>query len=206
MVAGRRIVVATTNAGKLREVRAMLTDLPVDLHDLGDFPSLSSPVEDADTFAGNAAIKALHYARLTNCWALADDSGLVVDALDGAPGVHSARYAGSDADDHANNRKLIAALAAVQQDRRTARFCCAIALADPEQILATAAGELRGLIMDQPRGHNGFGYDPHFLLPDRAVTTAELPPVEKNRISHRGQAIRAIRLEIERLVATTPST
>lgn len=201
------LLVATTNRGKLREVRAALGCLPVKIMTLDDFPRWPEPVEDAETFEGNARLKALHYARLSGGWALADDSGLEVDALGlpqsgvAAPGVRSARYAGPVRDDAANNSKLIEQLAGVPTERRTARFRCAIALADSEGVLATASGVLEGRIVDKPRGNNGFGYDPHFYVPEHDLTTAEMTPDQKNRISHRGQALRAIRPEIERLLA-----
>lgn len=195
------ILIATTNQGKLREVRSLLADLPLSLESLGDHPSLPEPVEDADSFEGNARIKALHYAELTGRWTLADDSGLEVDALGGAPGIHSARYAGEARDDAANNAKLIAALAGIVAEGRTARFRCAVALALDGKVQATADGCVEGTMIDQPRGNNGFGYDPHFLLADCALTAAELAPDEKNRISHRGQALRAIRPAIVRLAA-----
>lgn len=201
------LLIATTNLGKLREVRAALGRLPVRIMTLDDFsraacrPRWPEPVEDAETFEGNAAIKALHYARLSGGWALADDSGLEVDALGLAPGIRSARYAGSARDDAANNSKLMEQLAGVPTERRTARFRCAIALADSERVVATASGVVEGRIVDQPRGSNGFGYDPHFYVPEQGLTTAEMAPDQKNRISHRGQALRAIRPEIERLLA-----
>lgn len=200
------LLVATTNHGKLREIRAALGHLPVKIVALDDFPRWPEPVEDAATFEGNARLKALHYARLSGGWALADDSGLEVDALGLAPGVRSARYAGPVRDDAANNSKLMEQLAGVPAERRTARFRCAIALADSQRVLATASGVVEGRIVDQPRGSNGFGYDPHFHLPEHGMTTAEMAPDQKNRISHRGQALRAIRPEIERLLAQRGAT
>ncbi len=171
---------------------------------LSDYPGLPEPVEDADTFEGNAKLKALHYARLTGCWTLADDSGLVVDALGGEPGVHSARYAGPASDDAANNTKMIEKLVDVPVEKRTARFHCAIALANANQVIATALGAVDGIIVEDARGTNGFGYDPHFFVPEFGLTTAEMEPRQKNRISHRGQALRAIRPAIERLLARSP--
>ncbi len=200
MVTPRVIVVATTNPGKLREVLAVLDVAGARLQSLSDFPQHPEPVEDGTTFAANAALKARYYSRMTGHWALADDSGLEVDALDGAPGILSARYAGTPGDDIANNTKLIQALAGVPHDRRTARFRCAVALADRHTILATAEGVIEGQIIDQPRGSNGFGYDPHFLVPELGLTTAELSAEEKNRRSHRGQALRAILPKIAALV------
>ncbi len=193
MVENPAILIATTNRGKLREVQRILAGVPVRLVTLADYPGLNHPLEDADTLEGNARLKARHYARLLGCWALADDSGLEVDALDGAPGVHSARYAGPACDPAANNRKLVAQLTTVPLQQRTARFRCVVALADGKQVVATAFGVLEGLIIDEARGEHGFGYDPHFLVPQHNRTTAEMPPDVKNRISHRGQAFRAIR-------------
>jgi XTP/dITP diphosphohydrolase len=207
MVNETTILVATTNEGKLREVRTMLAGLPVHIATLREHPGLPEPVEDADTFEGNATLKALHYAKLTGCWALADDSGLEVDALGGQPGIRSARYAsspnGSGGDDAANNAKLIRHLAGVSPEKRTARFCCAMALASGDQVLGTSVGTVEGIIVDEPRGANGFGYDPHFYVPGYGMTTAQMPPEQKNAISHRGKALRAIRPVIERLLAGT---
>ncbi|HEY3244147.1 MAG TPA: XTP/dITP diphosphatase [Phycisphaerae bacterium] len=186
------LLLATSNPGKLREIRQILSGLPIEIKTLADFPDIQPPVEDEPTFEANALKKARHYARRTGLWTLADDSGLEVDALGGAPGVRSARYAGENAGDTANNAKLIAALAGVPAERRTARFRCAAVVSDGSRVWASAQGTVDGLIIDTPRGQNGFGYDPHFLLPQRGVTTAELPPEEKNRISHRGQAMRRI--------------
>jgi XTP/dITP diphosphohydrolase len=187
----RSILIATTNPGKLREIQQVAGGLPVNWLSLADRPGLPEAVEDGDTFEANAAKKARHYAQLTGLWTLADDSGLEVEALGGAPGVHSARYAG-DHGDAANNRKLLANLADVPPERRGARFVCCLALVGDGKILLTARGTVDGRIIDPARGANGFGYDPHFLLPDRGVTTAELSADEKNRISHRGRALRAL--------------
>ena len=200
MVTPRVIVLATTNPGKLREVAVLLNVAGARMLSLADFPAYPEPVEDGTTFAANAALKACYYSRMTGHWALADDSGLVVDALDGAPGILSARYAGPASDDQANNAKLVHALAGVPDDRRSARFRCAVALADGPTILATAEGVIEGRIIDHPRGLNGFGYDPHFLVPELDLTTAELSPEDKNRRSHRGQALRLILPKIASLL------
>ena len=192
-----RIVLATTNRHKLQEARSVLSGLGIEIASLDEFPSIEPPVEDAATFEGNARIKALYYAGVLGCWALADDSGLEVDALDGAPGVLSARFAGEGADDRANNAKLIAALTNVPDTRRTARYRCSVAFAGGERIIATAAGTLEGVILAAPRGSNGFGYDPYFWVPARAMTAAEMTTDQKNSISHRGAAFRAIREKIE---------
>lgn len=186
------LLIATTNLGKLREVRDMLAGIPVELKSLTEFPQVPLAIEDGQTFLENACQKALHYARHTGLLTLADDSGLEVVALGGAPGVHSARYAGTPSSDVANNAKLIAALANEPLLQRTARFRCAIAVAKSDEILASSEGAVEGLIVDQPRGQNGFGYDPHFFLPALNKTAAELDPQEKNRISHRGKALIAI--------------
>lgn len=200
MTARPTILIATGNPGKLEEIRDVYRDLDVLWQTLADFPDLPPAVEDADTFAENAVIKATHYSRLTNRWALADDSGLEVDALGGAPGVRSARFAGDLRDDNANNERLIRELSHVDPERRTARFRCALALADGDAILATADGSIEGLIIDDPRGQNGFGYDPHFYVPAHGITTAEMAPKLKNRLSHRGQALAALRPRLEELL------
>jgi XTP/dITP diphosphohydrolase len=197
----RRVLVATLNPGKLREVRGVLADLPIELAGLDEHSDWPHAVEDGETFEENAVIKARHYAALSGTYVLADDSGLEVDALGGAPGVHSSRYAGSERNAQANNAKLVAALAGVPAENRTARFRCVVALAFGVEILATASGTFEGRIVDMPAGDHGFGYDPHFFVPDYAMTAAQLPPETKNRISHRGQALRSIRPAIERVLA-----
>ncbi len=186
------LLIATSNPGKLREIEAVFAGLPLHFEDLHQYPDLPAAVEDADTFMGNAEKKALYYARHTGLPALADDSGLEVDCLGGRPGVQSARFAGCHGDDRANNAKLIELLKNVPLEERRARFRCAIVVADGGAVLARAEGAIEGLIIDEPRGENGFGYDPHFLVPDLGKTTAELAPEHKNRISHRGQALRSI--------------
>ena len=172
----------------------------MNIETLSDYPDLPEPIEDADTFEGNACLKALHYARLTNGWALADDSGLEVDALAGRPGVRSARYAGPACDAAANNAKLIRELQEVPHERRTARFRCAIALASSTDVLANASGAVEGLIVDEPRGGNGFGYDPHFFVDEQGCTAAELDRSVKNEISHRGRAMRDLCSQLAEVV------
>jgi len=167
---------------------------------LSEFPAWPAPVETGETFMANAELKATYYARLSGLWTIADDSGLEVDALGGAPGVYSARYAGEPANDAANNRLLVERLAGVPDERRTARFRCAVALSDGSQILARAVGTVEGRIIDQPRGTNGFGYDPHFWVDRFGMTTAEMTPEQKHAISHRGQALRELRAALERLL------
>jgi len=199
--ARRRVLIATTNRGKLREIAAVMSDLPVEWVGLPDLPAIEEPVEDGQTFAENARLKARYYAQATGMWTLADDSGLEVDALAGRPGIHSARYAGEPGDDLANNAKMVGELAGVPPDERTARFRCAIVLAAPDAVLAEAEGKIEGVIIDPPRGQNGFGYDPHFLVPSLGKTTAEIDPAQKNSISHRGNALRAIRPALEACLA-----
>ena len=200
----RRILIATTNPGKRREIEAVMAGLPVEWVALSDLPPIAEPVEDGETFAENARLKARYYAEALGIWTLADDSGLEVDALGGDPGVRSARYAGEPCDDAANNAKMVRGLAGVPTADRTARFRCAIALADSSGVLAEAEGKIEGVIIDERRGENGFGYDPHFLVPSLGKTTAEIPPDHKNRISHRGNALRGIRPAIERCLAEGP--
>lgn len=204
----RQIVLATGNPGKCREIRQALGDLPVAVVPLSELPVIDEPVEDGATFADNARLKALYYAAHTGHWALADDSGLVVDALGGAPGVHSARFAadrcpadaGRDAIDRANNTRLLDDLHSTPDPQRTARFVCHLALADPQRVLLEACGTIEGQIGRDARGENGFGYDPLFVVPELGCTTAELPPEAKNAISHRGQAVKAFRARLADLL------
>ena len=194
------MVLATRNPGKLREIRQVLGGLSLELAGLDQRPCLPEPAEEGATFAENARHKALYYARALGECCLADDSGLEVDALGGAPGVRSARYAEDDCPrgagrtqiDAANNAKLLAALAAVPAERRTARFVCHVVLADPEGVLLEARDTIEGRIGFEPKGSNGFGYDPLFYVPELGCTTAELDPQRKNLLSHRGKALRRL--------------
>lgn len=184
------IVVATRNKGKVAEIAAALAALPVEILSLDSFPAVPEAEENGDTFAANAILKATHYALHTGMPCLADDSGLEVDALNGAPGVYSARYAGPGAGDAACNAKLLAELADVCDGGRTARFRCVLAYVDPDGTLLTAEGTCEGTILREPRGTGGFGYDPLFLLPGAEKTLAEMTVADKNAVSHRGQALR----------------
>ena len=197
--ADRRILVATGNAGKLREMGALLGGLGFEILGQGE-AGLPAVEETGDTFVANALLKARHAAAATGIAVIADDSGLEVDALGGAPGVFSARYAGEGANDEANNAKLAAALADVPLAHRRARYRCALVYlpAPPDSAPIVTEGVWEGLIATAPRGGGGFGYDPYFLLPDLQRTAAELDPEVKNRISHRAMAMRALR---ERLAA-----
>jgi XTP/dITP diphosphohydrolase len=191
------IVAATRNPGKLREIRQVLEPLGLRVRALED-DGVPEPEETGTTFAENARQKALYYARATGRWCLADDSGLVVDALGGEPGVRSARFAeeafppGADrsARDRLNNLKLLAAMWDVSDERRTARFMCRLALASADGVIVEAGGAVEGRILRSGRGENGFGYDPLFHVEAKGHTVAELPAEEKNAISHRGQALR----------------
>jgi XTP/dITP diphosphohydrolase len=183
------LVLATRNRKKLAEMQAILADLGVRMSCSADYPGLPEVVEDGDTFEANAGKKALQTAAALGKWAVADDSGLEVDGLDGLPGVHSAYYAGHPSNDEANNAKLIAALADVPEDGRTARYRCVIALASPERVVLTVSDSWEGRMITAPRGSAGFGYDPLFLVPEFGKTVAELDPALKNRLSHRGKAL-----------------
>jgi XTP/dITP diphosphohydrolase len=192
-----RLVVATRNRNKVRELAPLCAGLDVTLVALADLPALPEVVEDGATFAANAAKKARAIAALTGLPVLADDSGLEVDALDGAPGVRSARFAGAGHDDRANNARLLEALAGVPPERRTARFRCAMALADRwEDTLLVREGACEGVILTAPRGESGFGYDPLFLYPPLGRTFAELGVAEKNELSHRARAVAALLPEL----------
>ncbi len=197
----REIVIATRNLGKLRELQHLTRSLPVEFRSLADFPQTTEAEETGNSFMANAVAKAVHYSLETGQWTLADDSGLEVDALGGEPGLYSARFAGEPRSDDANNAKLIRLLQNTPPEKRTARFRCVIALVDGRHTLATAEGVIEGVIVDEPRGDNGFGYDPHFWVPENDMTTAEMQPEVKNRVSHRGRALAAILPEIERLVS-----
>lgn len=186
------LVVATRNAGKLREISALLADSGIVVLGLEAFPALPEVEEDGATFAANAEKKAATIARLTGRLTLADDSGLEVEALGGAPGVISARYAGRQGDDAGNNRKLLAELAGVPAARRGAAFVCAMALCTPQGECRHFFGRLDGAILDAARGDGGFGYDPLFFVAEHGQTLAELPLAAKNAISHRGQALRQV--------------
>jgi XTP/dITP diphosphohydrolase len=184
-----QLLIATRNAHKLDEIRSILQLPGVEIVGADDVPGLPEVVEDGDTFEANAAKKAVELAAASGLLTLADDSGLEVDALDKAPGVYSARYAGEPSDDAANNRKLLAALDGVAA--RTARFRCAMALATPDGRYETVDGRCEGRIELAPRGAEGFGYDPLFVPDGFDQTFAELDAASKNRISHRGAALAA---------------
>jgi len=189
----RRVVLATLNPGKVRELARLLGDLPIELLSLAEVPRASLPAETGATYVENAFIKARAARRLTGLAALADDSGLEVDALDGAPGLHSARFGGPGLDDAGRVALLLERLGSVPAGSRTARFRCVIALVDEAGGERTVEGVVEGEIAAAPRGTGGFGYDPVFLYPPLARTFGELSDSEKERISHRAVAARAAR-------------
>jgi len=186
------VVLATRNRGKVAELQALLAPLQWRLRPVSEFCD-ESPEETGATFEANAVLKAEHASKVSGLPAIADDSGLEVDALGGAPGVRSARFAGDDANDDDNNRKLLQQLARTSDDQRGAQFVCVMAFVPrPGAAPVLARGEWRGRILRAPRGRHGFGYDPLFLVPSHRCSSAELEPVEKNRISHRGRAAAAL--------------
>lgn len=199
----QRLVLASSNAGKLREFNSLLADFGFEV-----VPQADLGVNDAEetglSFVENALIKARHASQVTGLAALADDSGLVVDALGGQPGIYSARFAGQPTDDAANNAKLLAALKDLPAEQRTAHFRCCIVLlrypTDPVPLIAEASWD--GVILTAPQGQQGFGYDPLFYLPTQACTAAELAAGEKNRLSHRGQALQRLRALLAASVET----
>ena len=196
------ILIATGNKGKFNEIAEELSDLPVKCISLKDLPAVPECEETGNTFMENAVQKARYYSQRFKLYTLADDSGLEVDALGGRPGVYSARYAGEPCDDKANNEKLIKELAGVSSEKRTARFKCAMVLVDPDgKILADGEGVIEGIIIDAARGENGFGYDPHFFVPELGKTTAEISREEKNKISHRGKATRKLKSQIANILS-----
>ncbi len=189
----KRLVVATRNRGKLKELDKLLAGMGFLLVSAADFPDCPDVVEDGDTFEANALKKARAAARTTGLMALADDSGLVVDALGGAPGVYSARYAGESATDEQNNRKLLRELANTPSSERNAAFHCVMALCCPDGVCHTFHGKLSGVLLDKARGSEGFGYDPLFLVPEYGKTLAEMALEEKNLISHRAKALKSLK-------------
>lgn len=193
-----RLVLATTNQGKVAELRRILAGLDVELLS-ADEVALPDVEETGATFEDNALLKARQSARACGLACVSDDSGLVVDALDGEPGVYSARYAGRHGDDEANLRRVLERMRGVVE--RSARFVCVAALASPEGREWIARGELEGVLIDHPRGTGGFGYDPIFVPLGDSRTTAEIAPEEKDAISHRGKAFRALRPAVEELLA-----
>ena len=193
------IVIATRNKGKKFEIMALLKDFPVDIKTLDDFGPIPDVEEDGDTFEENAYKKASFTAKVLGFPALADDSGLLVEALNGAPGVHSARYSGDDATDEQRRQKLLQEMEG--KSNRRAKFECVISIAVPTGAALTYEAGCEGLIAEQPSGSNGFGYDPVFYYPPLNKTFAELTIEEKSRVSHRGKALRELRDEFDKVMS-----
>jgi len=196
-----KLVVATRNKGKIAEIKKLLSDLPeVKLLSLFDLKGLSEIAETGKTFTENAIIKAKEIASLTGYWTLADDSGLEVDYLQGAPGVYSARFSGEKATDAQNNAKLLSLLKNVPWEKRQAKFVCVIAICNPQGQCYTLEGEYKGYIALEPKGTHGFGYDPVFFVPAYGKTMAELEPEIKNQISHRAMALKQLKLLLKQML------
>lgn len=194
----KELVVATRNAGKIRELELLLQGVVEQVLPIGSFPDIADVDEDGATFAENAIKKARVAAQATGLPALADDSGLIVDALGGRPGIFSARFAGAGAGDAANNQKLLAEMAGIPSSGRTAAFHCVLAFCVPDGACLTFEGRLTGIILEQPQGEGGFGYDPLFLVPEYGQTLAQLSLELKNRISHRGRSLKKFRRYLEK--------
>lgn len=194
------VIIASGNQGKLKEFQTLMSGLNVEVKSLKDYPHIGDIEENGQSFAENAYIKAKAVSEATGCLCIADDSGLEVDALGGAPGIYSARYAGEQKDDAANNQKLLEALKDVPDEERGAQFHCAIVAIAKDGRRYDAEGIVRGRILRAARGDNGFGYDPLFYVEEFGKTTAELSMEEKNKISHRGQAVRDIVAILEKEV------
>ncbi|HOZ21443.1 MAG TPA: XTP/dITP diphosphatase [bacterium] len=192
-----RLLLATRNRDKVEEIREALAGLEIDLLTVDELGPLPEVIEDQETLKGNAIKKAATLASLSGLLSLADDTGLEVDALNGAPGVYSSRYSGENATYAENVTRLLSELEGVRPAERTARFRCVIAIADARGV-ETVDGVCEGLIIDEPRGSGGFGYDPVFMVPDTGKTMAELSMAEKNRISHRGRALARMRVVLEK--------
>ncbi|HHW73535.1 MAG TPA: XTP/dITP diphosphatase [Firmicutes bacterium] len=197
-----RLVVASRNAHKIREIKQLTAHLPLEVVGVAELGEVPPVEEDGDTFRANAEKKAVQTARFLGEWVLADDSGLEVDALGGAPGVHSARFSGEGRGDVANNELLLEKLGDLPLSQRGAQFRCVIALASPRGEVQFSEGICRGVIGFAPKGSNGFGYDPLFIVPEQGCTFAELSSEEKNRISHRSRAMQGMLRILERLCQT----
>jgi len=197
----KSLLVATHNAGKLSEIRTLLKDLPLELQSLADWPGVAEVEETGHSFAENAALKAASYAQRTGEWTLCDDSGLEVLALDGAPGLFSARYAGEGASDAERIERLLSELAQTRDRERSARFVCVTAVSTPAgEVINLSEGECRGRIAHAPRGSHGFGYDPVFVPAGFEQTFGELPSEIKHQLSHRARALKAARRFLVKLL------
>jgi XTP/dITP diphosphohydrolase len=197
-----KLVLATGNSNKVYELKELLAGLSFTITTIGDYPGLIMPEEDQPTFAGNAALKAEAVSNFCGEIALADDSGLEVEALGGRPGVYSARYAGEEGNYAANNRLLLQELSGLPPEQRAARFVCAIAITIPGDQTYIVEEDCPGVIAEKPRGQGGFGYDPLFIYEPAGLTFAEMSAAEKNRVSHRGRALKRVRDLLEKLFIT----
>jgi XTP/dITP diphosphohydrolase len=197
----RILVLGTRNANKRQEIEEILGDLGLELRDLSHWPDAPEVVEDGATFEANARKKAVELARTLGQWVLGEDSGLVVPALGGRPGIYSARYAGRQGDDAANNARLLAELAPLPDDQRAAYYVCTAALSDPQgQVQAVSEGRCHGVIIREAHGQGGFGYDPLFLIPEYHHTFGELSPLVKHALSHRARALAKLRPAIWKML------
>jgi XTP/dITP diphosphohydrolase len=195
-----RLILGSRNKKKLKEMLELLGDLPLELSDLTPFPHAPEVEETADTFVGNATLKATQLAPALNAWVIGEDSGLCVPALGGAPGIYSARYAGTHGDDQANNDKLLREMAHLAGDDRAAYYVSTAVLADPSgRVIAQVEGRCHGVIVAARRGTGGFGYDPLFLVPEHGKTFGELPPEVKQQMSHRANAFAELRPAIAKV-------
>lgn len=192
----KKLIFATGNENKMKEIRMILGDLDYEILSMKEAGIDADIVEDGKTFEENAIIKATAISKLSGCLVLADDSGLEVDYMDKMPGIYSARWMGEDTSYRIKNKAIIDKLEGVPDEKRTARFVCAIAAAFPDGRVVTKRGTIEGIVGYEERGENGFGYDPIFFLPEYGKTTAELSPEEKNQISHRGRALELIKSEL----------
>ena len=200
-----QVVLGSRNPGKAREIAALLNPLGIELLSVTEFPDVADVVEDGSSFEENASKKARETALAVNCWVIAEDSGLAVDALGGAPGIYSARFSGEGATDEKNNQKLIQELEGVPDAKRGAKYVCHVAVADATgEVRLNVECECRGWITTEPRGSNGFGYDPYFLIPEYHQTFGELSPLVKKVLSHRARAMRSVTQDLVKALASQP--
>lgn len=188
----KEIIIATKNEGKLREFKSLLANFDIKVRGLGDFDTIPEIIEDGETFQDNAKKKAEGICKVLNLPTIADDSGLVVDFLNGMPGIYSARFAGDDKNDDKNNARLLDLMQGIETKKRSAKFVCAIALAIPNEPTIIVQDAIEGSITIEPKGSNGFGYDPLFYIPEYRKTMAEIPSEVKNKISHRAKALQKL--------------
>ncbi|MDF2856397.1 MAG: nucleoside-triphosphate diphosphatase [Neobacillus sp.] len=194
------VIIATKNPGKAREFEQIFTPRGVMVRTLLDFPEIEDVEETGSTFEENATLKAEAVSKQLNKMVIGDDSGLVVDALEGRPGIYSARYSGEQKDDQKNLEKVLSELAGIPKGDRSARFYCALAVAIPNGKTVTVSGTCEGIILEEPKGTNGFGYDPIFFVPEKGVAMAELSGDEKNEISHRANALKKLDVILDTII------